>query len=102
MAAFPAEANRIARDTGAAVVGSDGRFHLGLSAEETARATARAEIWFGFKEPTWQLAELPHSAAAIAAEIPPYQTDAVRRKAAAAAGLLTAILHALEDRDAAA
>jgi ParB-like chromosome segregation protein Spo0J len=98
----PAEANRIARDTGAAVVGSDGRFHLGLSAEETARAKARAEIWFGFKEPTWQLAELPHSAAAIAAEIPPYQTDAVRRKAAAAAGLLTAILHALEDRDAAA
>jgi ParB-like chromosome segregation protein Spo0J len=98
----PAEANRIARETGAAVVGSDGRFHLGLSAEETARATARAEIWFGFKEPTWQLAELPHSAAAIVAEIPPYQTDAVRRKAAAAAGLLAAILHALENWDAAA
>jgi hypothetical protein len=98
----PTEANRIARETGAAVVGSDGRFHLGLSAEETARATARAEIWFGFKEPTWRLAELPHPAEAIIAEIPPYQTDAVRRKAAAATDLLTAILQALETRDAAA
>ncbi|MGH6916848.1 MAG: ParB/RepB/Spo0J family partition protein, partial [Geminicoccaceae bacterium] len=98
----PTEANRIARDTGAAVVGSDGRYHLGLSAEETARATARAEIWFGFKEPTWRLAELPYAAEVIVAEIPPYQANAVRRKAAAAAGLLTAILQALETRDAAA
>ena len=84
------------------MVGSDGRFHLGLSAEETARATARAEIWFGFKEPTWRLAELPYAAEAIVAEIPPYQTDAVRCKATAAVDLLTAILHAMENRNAAA
>jgi ParB-like chromosome segregation protein Spo0J len=98
----PTEANRIARDTGAAVVGSDGRFHQGLSAEQSAQAAARAEIWFSFKEPTWRLAELPHRADAVVAEIPAYQVEAVRRKAAIAAELLTQVLTALEDRDAAA
>ena len=98
----PAEANRLARESGAAVVGSDGRFHQGLSAEESARAAARAEIWFSFKEPTWRLAELPHRADAVVAEIPAYQVEAVRRKAAIAVELLTQVLTALEDRDAAA
>ena len=98
----PTEANRLARESGAAVVGSDGRFHQGLSPDQSARAAARAEIWFGFKEPTWRLAELPHSAEAILAEIPAYQTDEVRRKAAIAMDLLTRILHALEAPDAAA
>jgi hypothetical protein len=98
----PTEANRLARESGAAVVGSDGRFHQGLSAEESARAAARAEIWFSFKEPTWRLAELPHRADAVVAEIPAYQVEAVRRKAAIAVELLTQVLTALEDRDAAA
>jgi ParB-like chromosome segregation protein Spo0J len=98
----PTEANRLARESGAAVVGSDGRFHQGLSPDQSARAAARAEIWFGFKEPTWRLAELPHPAEAILAEIPAYQTDEVRRKAAIAIDLLTRILHALEAPDAAA
>jgi ParB-like chromosome segregation protein Spo0J len=98
----PTEANRLARESGAAAVGSDGRFHQGLSPEESARAAARAEIWFSFKEPTWRLAELPHRADAVVAEIPAYQVEAVRRKTTIAVELLTQVLTALEDRDAAA
>jgi hypothetical protein len=80
---------------------------MGASIRASARtrapgAAARAEIWFGFKEPTWRLAELSHPAEAIVAEIPPHQIDAVRRNAAAAGDLLTCILRTLEGHDAAA
>lgn len=97
----PTEANRIARETGKATAGSDGRFHLGFTKDEERVAAGRADRWFGFKEPVWAIASLRCTPSEILAEIPHYQMATAKANVSRALAILSEMAELLERQNAA-